>query len=287
MNANMRSLLPSATGLAVALLMLGIVGEARAAGNKKNPTSKIYVADLTGVSTIEEGDKIDDLNSKSVYNAEGTAIETKPDATNAVVLSNGTGVFFEKDTRLEVQKFMQEPFTPNRNDPEVEPSISQTQASLPRGSVGLCTSKLVAGSNMVYNTPQASIAIRGRKVVVETNDGQTTVSLLEGDVTVRGDQVSGGESLKPGQQAIITRKSPNSPPVITIQPIPAAQMAALNDKVTMACMARNSVYFAPENKVNTVDSVFTKEDDPPQELKPHQVLPPSVSPSITVSAQAK
>lgn len=58
MNANKRSLLPSATGLAVALLMLGVVGEAQAAGNKKNPTSKIYVADLTGVSTIEEGDKI-------------------------------------------------------------------------------------------------------------------------------------------------------------------------------------------------------------------------------------
>lgn len=55
---------------------------------------------------------------------------------------------FDPDMRLEIQKFVQEPLTPNRSDMEVEPSIFNTSNFMPRGSVGLCTSKMVAGSTM-------------------------------------------------------------------------------------------------------------------------------------------
>ena len=110
-----------------------------AAGRKKNPTSRFYVADTHGISEINTGEKIVELNKSSVYIAQGTVIETKADSTNAIVFSNGTGIHFDADTRLEINKFMQEPFTPNRSDMEVEPSISKTNAFLTRGLVGLCT----------------------------------------------------------------------------------------------------------------------------------------------------
>jgi len=71
-----------------------------------------------------------------------------------MVYSNGTGIYFDPDTRMEIRKFVQEPFTPNRADMETEPSISQTQTFLSRGLVGLCTSRLVAGSSMVYQTAE-------------------------------------------------------------------------------------------------------------------------------------
>src|SRR5665213_3370383 len=96
------------------------------AAPKKNPTSKFYVADVDGEAQIDTGDRVDDLNKKSVYNAEGTVIETKPKASNAMVFSNGTGIFFDEDTRVEVKHFEQEPFVPNRTDMDTEPSISQT-----------------------------------------------------------------------------------------------------------------------------------------------------------------
>ncbi len=239
-------------------------------GKKKNPTSKLYVADVEGESSINTGDKIDDLTKKSVYSAEGTTIETKPDANNALVLSNGTGVFFDPDTKLEIKRFLQEPFTPNRNDLEVEPSVSQTSAFLPRGTVALCTGKMVAGSTMVYSTPQASVSIRGRKVVVQSSGNSTTVSLIEGDVTVRGDLTGGGESLKPGQQAIITRNSPSEPPIIKIQEIPADQKEALGNRVSMACMARKTVYFETAERESN-------------ELVPVVVVPGTIPPSISVS----
>ena len=240
-------------------------------GKKKNPTSKLYVADVDGESSINTGDKIDDLTKKSVYSAEGTIIETKSDASSALVLSNGTGILVDPNTKLEIKRFLQEPFSPNRNDMEVEPSVSQTKAFMPRGTVALCTSKMVAGSNMVYTTPQASISIRGRKVVMQCTGDTTTVSLIEGDVTVRGDLTGGGESLKPGQQAIITRKSSSEPPVIKIQAIPKDQMKVIEDKVSTACMARKTVYFeTPDKETN--------------EIVPLIVVPKSTPPSVSPSA---
>jgi hypothetical protein len=274
------------TGFAVAMMLGAFPGTVLAQNTQKNPTSKFYVADLQGSSDLNTGDHVEDLKDKTVHSADGTTIQTKPDSMSAVVLSNNTGVFIDPDTKLEVNHFMQEPFTPNRNDPEVEPSLSQTQASIPHGTVGLCTPKMVAGSTMVYDTPQASIAIRGRKVVIGTDGNQTTVSLLEGDVTVRGDQYSGGQTLKNGQQAIITRSSPNAPPKIVIQQIPPDQMKALNDRVTQACVARQQVFFKSVDPKNlSPSSVFTQ-DDPTQVLVPTEIVPPTISPVITVSANS-
>ena len=250
---------------------------------KKNPTSKFFVTDLEGQSQVNTGEKIEELTKKSVYSAEGTIVETKPDATNALVYSNGTGIFFDHDTRLEVRRFVQEPFKPNRTDMEVEPSISQTQSFLPRGVIGICTSKLVAGSSMTYRTPYASVAIRGRKVVIETNDKLTKISLLEGDVTVRsGDNDSGGQTLRPGQQAIITPGRMGAPNSIAIQSIPQGEINSLDDKVTVACMAKNTVYFEVADR-RTTQGGRTAFDNPEQEIVPVVVVPANLKTPFVAS----
>jgi hypothetical protein len=173
-----------------------------------------------------------------------------------MVYSNGTGAFFDADTRVEVKRFLQEPFTPNRNDAEVEPSISQTQAFLARGTVGLCNSKLVAGSNMTYNTPNGTIKIRGRKLVMEATNEMTKVSMLEGESTIQaGPLDSGGHIVKVGEQAIIRRNAQGQTTQVEIRRIPPEEMPRLDDQVAMACMARKSVYFdVRERKVDTLDS---------------------------------
>lgn len=214
------------------------------AGSKSNPTSKFYVADVDGDAQIDTGEKVDDLTRQSVYNAEGTVVETKPNASNAMVFSNGTGVFFDQDTRMEVKKFEQEPFVPNRTDMNVEPSISQTQNYVPRGTVGLCTSQLVAGSSMTYQTPLGSVNIQGGKLVVSSQNNQSVISVLDGQSTVNvGDVDNGGQVLKSGQQAVITPGTNGGPSSVTIQNIPQNQQSTLNQKVTMACNARKTVYF--------------------------------------------
>jgi hypothetical protein len=219
---------------------------------KKNPVSKIYVSDVRGEALIDTGESVEDLSKRSVYTAQGTVIETKKPANESdreknystMVYSNGTGAFFDADTRVEVKRFVQEPFTPNRSDMEVEPSLSQTQAFVSRGTIGLCNSKLVAGSNMTYQTGQGSVNIRAKKLVIEAGSDFTKVSILEGESTVRGgNQDMGGHNLKAGEQAIIRKGLNGQPNQVQIQPIPASEMKPLDDKVTMACMAKKTVYF--------------------------------------------
>lgn len=230
---------------------------AHAEKKKQNPASKVYVSDVLGEAQIDIGDSIQDLTKKSVYNAQGTIIETKkaekPEDKDKVystaVYSNGTGAFYGEDTKVEMKKFLQEPFTPNRVDNDVEPSISQTQAFVARGSVGLCTSKQVAGSNMTYSTSQGSVSIRGKKIVIDAGDNETKISMLEGDSTVRAGALDmGGQVLHTGEQAIIRPGSGGAAGTIQIQKIPASELAKLDDKVAAACMAKKTVYFEVKDK---------------------------------------
>jgi hypothetical protein len=219
---------------------------------KKNPSSKVFVTDVSGEAVIDTGSNVQDLSKQSVYNAEGTIIETKKarneSEKNKVfstgVFSNGTAAYFDEDTKVELRNFVQEPFTPNRSDMDVEPSISKTLAFVQRGTVGLCASKLVAGSSMNYSTSLGSVNIRGQKIVIQSDDKETKVSMLDGESTVRGgDQDLGGEQLKSGQQAIIRPGKNGGKNTVTIQPIPDAEKPSLDDKVAMACMAKKTVYF--------------------------------------------
>lgn len=290
---NISPLISTTARVAVCAFLVVLLGtlDASAQGRRKNPTSKLYVADVKGSAQIDTGETIDDLTKRSVYTAQGTVIETKEDSTNAMVLSNGTGIYFDPATRLEVRKFVQEPFTPNRNDMEVEPSVSATETFLSRGAVGLCTSKLVAGSTMNYNTPHASIRIRGRRAAIQVTPEGTTVSLIEGDITVRSGALdAGGQRLEPGQQAII---SPSGG--IRIQPIPPGELKGVEDKVSMACAARKTVYFdvkekqesgldegQAEGEVTAFDEAAGAGED--DEIVAIEVTPPGVSPDVTVSA---
>lgn len=231
-----------------------------AQGRKRNPASKVYVSDVSGDALIDTGETIEDLSKRSVYSAQGAVIETKrpvgdadrSKAYSTMVYSNGTGAFFDADTRVEVKQFVQEPFTPHRTDMDVEPSISQTQAFVSRGAVGLCTSKLVAGSSMVYQTPHGSVNIRGRKVVIEARPNETRIAMLEGESTVRAGATDlGGTAVKAGEMAVIRRNSAGQTTAIEVVPIPPAEMPALDEKVAMACMAKRTVYF--EVREQTLD----------------------------------
>lgn len=228
------------------LALTGATVLAQTSSKRKNPTSKFYVAEVEGFAQVNTGEKIEDLTEKSVFDAEGTTIETKPDSSNSLVMSNGVGINFAADTKLVVKRFLQEPFQPNRTDLESEPSVSQTRTVMARGAVGICSGKLVAGSSMVYDTPHGSVNILSQnvqKASMEINDDTTIVTLFEGAITLRGDNMAGGEALQPGQQAVIRKRGVNQPPEITITSIPKDQQDRLSDMVNSACQARKKVYF--------------------------------------------
>jgi len=128
---------------------------------RSNPTSKIFVADTEGDTQISTVKGISTLAKKAVYKGEGTAIQTKANSNASIVLSNGTGIYFDVTTRTEIRAFVQAPFRPSRTDMEEEPSISRTHMFIDYGVVGLSTSKMAAGSTLLVETSHAS-AVRSR-----------------------------------------------------------------------------------------------------------------------------
>jgi hypothetical protein len=255
---------------ALILACVFLIVDAQAAGKRKNPTSKVFVAETKGEAQIDNGEKIEPLSVKTAYSVEGTTIETKADSIDTLVFSNGTSIIIGPNSRLEVKKFLQEPFTPNRNDLEVEPSISQTVVKLMRGSIGLCTSRMVAGSAMTYQTPHGNVSIRGHKIMIEVAENETVVSLLEGDVTVMGADVGTSQNLKPGQQAILRKAAPDQPTTVTVRTLSPETNSKVDEQVSIACIARRTVYF------ETVDRDGT-------EIKPVQIQSTLLPTQFTVS----
>jgi FecR protein len=218
----------------------------RQLGKKKGPTSKLYLAEVKGDARITTGERIYEAKQATAFDAPGTVVETGEESHNAFVYSNGTGMYLDQNTRVEINRFVQEPFQPKRASTEFEPSISQSEVFVAQGFVGICTSGMVSGSSMVYSTPHAAISIRGRKVAIETNPTETVVYLLEGDISVRGSDrrdSSGGQLLRAGERAVIRPGAPGQPPSITIGPIDQSVMPSLDERVTVACNAKKTVTF--------------------------------------------
>ena len=227
-----------------ATLCLTTVANAQA--RRRNPTSKLYVADMVGDTQIDTGLEIDDLTKKSVYNAEGTTIETKPNSNASIVLSNGTGIYFDVSTQVKISTFQQETFRPNRTDIEDEPSLSTTHLLVEHGVLGVSTSKLVAGSKMVYDTPLASATIHGRQAVIQSLDNMTVISMYQGEATVQVG-LDRPYEVKNRQQIIVKPGKPGEPNIVIIQEIPDGQdedrMKWVEERVLTADAARKLVYF--------------------------------------------
>lgn len=236
----------------------------RQLGKKKGPTSKLYLAETVGQGEITNEGRTYSPKQATAFDAPGTVIETRGESHQAFVYSNGTGMFVDADTRIEVDRFVQEPFRPDRNkDTNVEPSISQSDVFLARGQIGVCTSQMVSGSTMQYSTPHGGVNIRGGKVAIQSQGDTTTVFLLEGDVTVRGGTRSGAtELLRPGEKATITAGPPGQPPRITVGPIDQQTMAQLDEKVSIACNAKKTVTFEAI-EVKAEQGLEASEQEPP------------------------
>jgi hypothetical protein len=236
----------------------------RQLGKKKGPTSKLYLAETVGQGEITHEGRTYSPKQATAFDAPGTVIETKKDAHQAFVYSNGTGMFIDQDTRVEVDRFVQEPFRPDRNTTgEIEPSISQSDVFVARGQVGICTGQLVSGSTMNYSTPHAAVNIRGGKLSIKTDGDSTTIYLLEGDATVRtGSRDVGGALLRPGEQAVIRPGAPGQPPSVTVGPIDRSTAANLDDKVNVACNAKKTVSFEAIEKKAETTSLEASEQEP-------------------------
>ena len=256
-------------------------------GATKGPTSKLYLSETKGKGHIYTDGKIFEPKQATAFDAPGTIIETEAESHQAYVYSNGTAMYVDANTRIEVNRFVQERFQPNSNTTEAEPSASQSDIFLWHGLVGVCTSQLVSGTTMNYTTEHATVNIRGRKIALQTTPTETTVYLIDGDVTVRtGKQDTGGQVLKSGERAIIRPGAAGSPPTVTIDQIDKKLLAELDEKVTVACNARRTVSFETIEKSAEFGAAGQNGGAggaPGEEIVAQPVVPQAPPTNITVS----
>jgi hypothetical protein len=97
-----------------------------------------------------------------------------------------------------------------------------------------------------------------------------------------GDYDTGGQILRPGQQAIVTPGLRGAPNNIAIQSIPPSEIRGLEDKVSVACMAKNTVYFEVANRTTAANGK-TAFDSAEQEIVPVEVVPVDMAPPFVAS----
>jgi hypothetical protein len=275
----------------IALLCLAAVE--RAQGQTKSPASKLFIAETKGDTQIDTGKEIDDLTKKSVYRAEGTVVQTKPGSTLSLVLSNGTGIYVDIDTRLEIRGFHQEPFKPNRTDMDDEPSISKTHLFIDYGVIGVSTSNMVAGSTMTYDTSLASATIRGRQAVIQAGDNFTEISMVAGDATVQAGPMDSPHDIKAGQQIIVRPGKPGQMNIVLIQNISTGDIEEaekwLEYRVLTADDARKLVYFEEQSRkdgaITVFDGAAAGSDSGNNEIVAVPVVPvnPPVDPTVSAA----
>ena len=218
---------------------------------KRGPMSKVYVADTEGSPEITSGTETSVLARKAVYLGDGTRIVTQADSNASIVLSNGTGIYFDVRTRTGIRSFVQAPFKANRTDMDEEPSISRTHFVIDSGVVGFSTSRMAAGSSLLLQTPQAEVQIHGRQFVIQTGDDGTVVSMFDGGSTVRAGALETPYEVKASQQVVIRPSRPGQPGRVEITDIPEGhgegQRDWLYERILIADAARKLVYFYMES----------------------------------------
>lgn len=256
-------------------------------GPTKGPTSKLYLSETKGTGHIYTDGKIFEPKQATAFDAPGTVIETDTDSHQAYVYSNGTAMYIDANSRVEVNRFVQERFAPNSNTTEAEPSASQSDIFVWRGLVGVCTSQLVSGSTMNYSTEHGTVTIRGRKIAIQTNPNETIVYLIDGDVTVRtGKLDTGGHVLKSGERAIIRPGAAGAAATVTIDEIDKKFLTELDEKVTVACNARRTVSFETIEKTAEFGAAGGNPGDPAgpnEEIVAQPAVPQTPPVNITVS----
>ncbi|HTT56065.1 MAG TPA: FecR domain-containing protein [Opitutaceae bacterium] len=196
---------------------------ALAAFAQANISGKVFVAEVNGAVTYVVGGKVVKLEKGASLPVEGAHIETAAGSSLVLVYSNGTSIYIDENTIVDIRRFLQKPFTPGVDTTAMEPSASDTLARITQGRVIVSTNELSTGTSMVYQTPDAQVRIRGHEVVIEVQNQSTNVVLLAGDVTVTpvnappGDI---GQSLHTGETAVITSNSASTTAAATVQIVP-------------------------------------------------------------------
>jgi len=219
----------------------------------------VYVAEVNGGISYVVGGKIQALKKGASLPVNGARIETNAGASVTLVYSNGTAIFIDENTILEVQKFVQKPFGPGADTKINEPSASVTLGLVQQGRILVKTNKLVTGTSMIYLTPKGQAKIRGQEVIINVRDRETTLSVISGDVTFMPSNApigDPGQVISSGQTASLSGnpgQTVSSAATVVVTPLDTSAVAGLSTQIASLDRGQKSVLFG------NIDSAISQE----------------------------
>jgi hypothetical protein len=240
---------------------------------------KVFVAEVNGSVTFIVGGKVIELKKGQSVLVEGAHIETGPGANLVLVYSNGTSIYVDEKTIIDIRRFVQKPFPVGIDTTVIEPSASETIGRITQGRVIITTNELATGTSMIYLTPETQVRVRGREVVIEVTDQATNVTLLHGDVTVTPLNAAPGDigqTLHDGQMAIVT-SSATAVAAVEVVPAPQVQANDLGIKVAATERAQQTVIF------ETVTTPTPGGTNTTAEVQAKAIVPVDLPVQLTVS----
>jgi len=235
---------------------------------------KIYVAEISGGTTYAVAGSPSVLKKGDTLPVQGARNETAPAAHVVFVYSNGTSLYIDEKTVIQIAKFEQRPFPKGTDTTVNEPSISHTVGRITQGRIIITTNKLMTGTTMIYMTPHAQVKIRGQEVVIEVYDRESRIYVVNGDITVSpaGGSAGGiGETLHSGQEAIVTDSSMTTSSPIQILPLDQSVINSLASQIAAGERAQKIVVF----------ETVTGADGP--DIQANPVVPTNLPVQLTVS----
>jgi len=197
-------------------LLLGLGPRLALAADGGGPPSilpgKFYVTSVTGHVECVSDSRIFDLKKGDIIVGRNARIKSFPGGNATLLFSNETTFFVDEKTQFKIGKFEQQPFLPN-NNLVIEPSNSNTLVQMSAGRIVIATPQLLSGTNLIFETEHAHVAILngqpgGEKAFIEVTDKQTHFALITGAASIQvrgsdGDFVSIGTRIKSGEQAYV------------------------------------------------------------------------------------
>lgn len=240
---------------------------------------KVYVAEVSGGVTFVVGGKTIELKKGETQPAQGARIDTTPGASLILVYSNGTSIFVDEKTAMEIRRFVQKPFPGGVDTAVIEPSSSDTMVSVTQGRVIITTNELATGTSMIYLTPHAQVKIRGKEVVIEVRDQDTRIIVVAGDATVtplNAGPGGVGQVLHTGQMAIVTNASATTAAAAELIRVMTADPSVLNGFASQIAAAERA------QKIVLFETVNPAGGRPP-EIQAKAVVPVDLPVPLTVS----
>lgn len=239
-------------GLIVLLLGLCAVLAPPARAAEPVVLGKFFVSTVVGSVTCVTDGRVLEIKKGDTLDARGAILRTGPGEHVVVVFSNGTAVYLDENTRLDIETFEQEFFAPN-NNLGLEPSNSRLLAGLVSGRLFVSTPELRGGTSLVFNTDDASVALQSGQFVIEHSDAGTQVAVISGHATVNtrdsqnhpaafGQRLAAGEQTWTGTSPSDSTLSPALPAPVT--PFDASWLAGISAELAAAQAAQSSVLFS-------------------------------------------